>query len=603
MADETLDFDVRVNAHTPQLPQAIALLQQLDTRLASIDAGLNRFTASTQKIQRFGGAVQGVTKSFTELASALYLVERTFGAASRVWGAFDAAGSYAISAMGGRTSTIRAMTQLTGSRDQAALEFYRGQQFSQRTDFTAEQIEKSQTRLMAQGFRDKELYATLFAASDLAAMMPGNKNETLDRITMALSQIKSKGRLQGEELTQQLAEAGLNTTLVKQQLMGAYGLKSTQEVDKLMSKGGVSADVALPAIQRAILAQLGTARAGEYAAGSSGSVQSLISNREEAVKNLLKSFDADQNLPAMDRYKAALKEQGRLFDINSKTGRQLSLVMQDLANTALDGKSAWDEFQSSFIDSFAESYTQSLTKTGRNFAASSIDQLDLLGRSIGRLGSMAALAVNSTDGLTGRVIRSLNDEIDAIGNTQKASTEARIRATVEGSLPGRVAMGIRSMQEDAYNRLLGRGGEGVDVFAEVARARREGERARGEFGEFTGAGEGGGPPGKNLFEFGLDLKFKSKAAKAESKQKDKADPYRGVFWAYQGAVGEGRWASPSVADMVKTQRETATAITSSVSTATGQAPVTIVIQGYEKNKIDLANTIVATLGRQNRQPR
>ena len=602
MADETLDFDVRVNAHTPQLPQAIALLQQLDTRLASIDAGLNRFTASTQKIQRFGGAVQGVTKSFTELASALYLVERTFGAASRVWGAFDAAGSYAISAMGGRTSTIRAMTQLTGSRDQAALEFYRGQQFSQRTDFTAEQIEKSQTRLMAQGFRDKELYATLFAASDLASMMPGNKNETLDRITMALSQIKSKGRLQGEELTQQLAEAGLNTTLVKQQLMGAYGLKSTQEVDKLMSKGGVSADVALPAIQRAILAQLGTARAGEYAAGSSGSVQSLISNREEAVKNLLKSFDADQNLPAMDRYKAALKEQGRLFDINSKTGGQLSLIMQDLANTALDGKSAWTEFQTSFIESFSQSYTEALSKQGRNFVSSSIDQIDMLGRSIGRLGSVASMAVNSTDSLLGSMVGALNDELYAISETQKAKGGTYARAVFEATPLGRVASGLKAAQQAEYNWLFNKGGEGVDVFAAVARARREGERARGEFGEFTGAGTGGGPPGKSLFDFGLNLKFKPKAAKPDT-GKDKTEPYRGVFWSYQGAVGDGRWASSNVADMLKTQRETATAITSSVSTATGQAPVTIVIQGYEKNKIDLANTIVSTLGRQNRQPR
>ena len=151
---ENIDFDVRIRTEAAQLPQAIALLSQLDHRLASIDSGLNKFLANTQKMQSVSSSVGGVTRSFTELASALSLVERSFSAAGRVWGAFDAAGSYAISAMGQRTATMRAFTQLTGSRKQGELELYRGQQFSQKTDFTAEQIEKSQTRLMAQGFRD-----------------------------------------------------------------------------------------------------------------------------------------------------------------------------------------------------------------------------------------------------------------------------------------------------------------------------------------------------------------------------------------------------------------------------------------------------------------
>lgn len=599
---ESLDFEVRVQAHAPQLPQTIALLQQLDARLGSIDAGLNRFAVGAQKMQHVGGAVQGVTKSFTELASALYLVERTFGAASRVWGAFDSAGSYAISAMGQRTATIRALTQFTGSRSQAELELYRGQQFSQRTDFTAEQIEKSQTRLMAQGFRDKDLYATLFAASDLAAAMPGNKNETLDRITGALAQIKSKGRLQGEELTQQLAEAGLNTMLVKQQLMNAYGLKSTQDVDKLIGKGGVTADVALPAIQRAILAQLGTMRAGEYSSGSSGSVQALISNRDEAIKNVLKGFDADEHLPAMDRYKRALAEQGRLFDLNSKTGAQLSLVMQDLANTALDGKSAWAEFQTGFIESFAKSYTDALTKQGRNFAATSIDQLDMLGRSIGRLGAVASIAVNSTDGLFGSMARWLNNEVTAIADTQKATGTSYAKGVFDATLPGRLFGGLKDLQQAEYNYYFHKGGPGVDVMAENARALREGERARAEFGEFSGSGLGGGPPGKNLFGFGLNLKFGTRKTEQANKQVGGEDRYRGVFWGYQGNVGNANWPSPNVSDILQTQRDTATAVTSSAHSKS-QVPVTIVINGYDKNKMDLARAIVSELGRQNRQPR
>ena len=586
---ENIDFDVRIRTEAAQLPQAIALLSQLDHRLASIDSGLNKFLANTQKMQNVSSSVGGVTRSFTELASALSLVERSFSAAGRVWGAFDAAGSYAISAMGQRTATMRAFTQLTGSRKQGELELYRGQQFSQKTDFTAEQIEKSQTRLMAQGFRDKELYGTLFAAADLASMMPGNKNETMDRITMALSQIKSKGKLQGEELTQQLAEAGLNTTLVKQELMKSYGLKSTQDVDKLMGKGGVSADVALPAIQRAILAQLGTTKAGEYSAGSAGSVTALISNRDEAIKNVLKGFDADEHLPAMERYKKVLTEQGKLFDLNSKTGQQLSLVMQDLANTAVNGKSAWAEFQAGFIESFADSYTQSMGKNGRAFDTEGTTQaMRNLGDAIGRLGSIASTAIGSSNGILGLAAQLSANVINKDTGVAQALGEGRYRDAMRGAgsslldrLPGSVARRVSpvgSLVSSLYTKfgpsqMLPSEDGKVPIYPPAMAGRRN---------------------------VPMISKEEAAARRADAAGKSGREPYRGVFWAYQNSTGSATWAQPNISDVVRGQSETAVALTGMASKA-GSSPATIVIQGYQKDKMDLARAVVSELGRLNRQ--
>ena len=64
-------------------------------------------------------------------------------------------------------------------------------------------------------------------------------------------------------------------------------------VDKQMKSGSVTSEQGLLAIQRAIVAQLGTKKLGEYAVGSSGTVAGLQSNREEAFDNLLKSFDSE----------------------------------------------------------------------------------------------------------------------------------------------------------------------------------------------------------------------------------------------------------------------------------------------------------------------
>ena len=630
--DDRLGFELDINADTHSLPQSIQLLSQIDSKLGMIGKGLERFDQGTRKLNGATQGIRSMTMGFTELASALQLVERGLGAVTKLAGMASLGSSYAISAMGERSATIRAYTQLTGSKEQANLELYRAQSFAQKTDFTSEAIEKSQARLMAQGFRGQELYSTLFAASDLASIMPGNKNETLERVTMAMSQIRAKGKLQGEELTQQLAEAGLNTTLVKEQIKKSMGLKSTGEVDKLMGKGQITADIALPAIQRAILQQLGTSRAGEFATSSAGSVTALESNRAEAIKNVLKGFDADENLPAMDRYKKALTDQGRLFDINSKTGKDLSLVVQDLANASLEAQSAVNEFVTGFTESFSESYAKTLAKEGRNDIGSSIDQLDMLGRAIGRLGSVASMAVGRTDTLVGSLAGLLTDQIDAISATQQVSGGMYIKSLLRGTLPGMAASGIQSLEQSAYNRITGKGGEGVDVQAEVRRKLRESESERAAFGEFTGAGMGGGKAPESPFAIKIKEQTRNKA-KADAKAAK--EEYRGVFWGYQfGDVGEGKFASQlptageqAVAELfgsgMKSQVRgmwhskgmgslatltAGTHVTQNAITELGRSiagtpqQVVINISGYGKDKLELARAIATELGRTARQP-
>ena len=635
---ESLDFELNVNADTHNLPDAAKRLADVENGLKRAGAAAERFDKTWRDTQgrlrdergRFVGVGSGLsglaremdaagrayetsvgriarsssasTSRILELAGALSIARSAIGAVGKLAGLVSSGGAYASQAMGERSATIRAYTQLTGSKEQANLELYRAQSYAQKTDFTSEAIEKSQARLMAQGFRGQELYSTLFAASDLAAIMPGNKNETLERVTMAMSQIRAKGKLQGEELTGQLAEAGLNTTIVKEQIRKAMGLKSTGEVDKLMGKGQISADVALPAIQRAILQQLGTSRAGEFATSSAGSVTALESNRAEAIKNVLKGFDADENLPAMERYKKALTDQGRLFDINSKTGKDLSLVVQDLANASLEAKSAVNEFVSGFVESFSDSYAKTLAKEGRNDIGSSIDQLDMLGRAIGRLGSVASMAVSRTDGLVGSLAGLLTDQIDAISATQQVSGGMYIKSLLRGTLPGMAASGIQSLEQSAYNRITGKGGEGVDVQAEVRRKLRESESERAAFGEFTGAGMGGGKAPESPFAIKIKEQTRNKA-KADAKAAK--EEYRGVFWAYQFAGSAGEWAkSPTLGQIATGTHTTAQALTQIGRMAeTGTPPVNIYISGYGKDHLILAKQIATELGRTARQPR
>lgn len=618
--DERLGFELDIDVDAHKVPAAVQLLGQMDDRLMRIGKSLERFEVGTRRMGESSNRVRGMVGNFTELASAAQLAGRAFDVVSKAWGVFEKGGDYAVKAMGERSATIRGYTQLLGGdKKQANLEYYRAQQFSQKTDFTSEQIEKSQARLMAQGFRGKDLYATLFSAADLAAIMPGDKNQTLERVTMAMSQIKAKGKLQGEELTQQLAEAGLNTTLVKQQLMKSLGLKSTAEVDKRMGKGEIGADVALPAIQRAILQQLGTSKAGEYATSASGSLTGLISNRDEAVQNLLKGFDGDENLPAMDRYKKALTEQGKLFDINAKTGKQLSLVVQDMANAAVDAKSAWTEFTSGFISSFAESYDKQLRTTGRDFegaASYASDAMERLGRAIGGLGKVTSDVVGNSNNLFGRLAGKgadvTEDEFARLGLLNQGKYGEFAYQTARGSLPGMAIGGAAG----AVSRAVGKYGYGYkyqdaeDVGFAGRKQLKDTYDAMTDFGTGEGPSKGGGGIG-SLGIFRPDLLAKKAAQKkaiqekAESAKSGKGGGNQGLMWGYDFDGGiTGQWANqPTLGAMMQGTHTTAAALTTAISARQPDQHIEIIIQGYNRDKMDLVQEIATTLGRINRSPR
>lgn len=594
--DERLGFELDIDVDAHKVPAAVQLLGQMDDRLMRIGKSLERFEVGTRRMGESSNRVRGMVGNFTELASAAQLAGRAFDVVSKAWGAFEKGGDYAVKAMGERSATIRGYTQLLGGdKKQANLEYYRAQQFSQKTDFTSEQIEKSQARLMAQGFRGKDLYATLFSAADLAAIMPGDKNQTLERVTMAMSQIKAKGKLQGEELTGQLAEAGLNTTMVKEQIMKSMGLKSTAEVDKKMGKGEISAAVALPAIQRAILQQLGTSKAGEYATSASGSLTGLISNRDEAVQNLLKGFDGDENLPAMERYKKALTEQGKLFDINSRTGKGLSLVVQDMANAALDAKSAWTEFTSGFLDSFAGSYAKELNSSGRNFDTEyATVAVRNLGEAIGKLGTVAAQAIGGTGSLTAVL-------------AQKGANVANGLAEFGGKLQsGNYGGALKDIGSAYLNNTLAPAVLGATPVG------------RGLKTLYDRYGHADTMPTKD--DFDMTGAFASRAniprtipqvskkeiaaAKAEAAAKKGSNEYRGVFWGYDYNGGmTGQWAQPTLGDMVKGSHTTASALTTAINGRVADQQVQIIIQGYGKDKLELARQIATELGRVARSPR
>lgn len=114
--------------------------------------------------------------------------------------------------------------------------------FAERTPFDFPGVRDAAQRMLAFKFAQKDIIPDLTAIGDWAGAM-GKGKEGIDRVVLALGQMKAKGRVQGDEMLQ-LTEAGINAYDYLSKAMGV----STAKVMELQSKGLLPAEQSIRAI-------------------------------------------------------------------------------------------------------------------------------------------------------------------------------------------------------------------------------------------------------------------------------------------------------------------------------------------------------------------
>ena len=165
-------------------------------------------------------------------------------------------------------------TSLLGSADAAAVFISQMQDFAAKTPFEFPQVQDAAKRFLAFGFAAKEVIPTLTAVGDAVSAM-GGSSEMMDRVVMAMGQIKSKGRVQAEELLQ-LAEAGIPAYQILADKLNLTG----QEVANIGEKG-ISAEVALKALTEGM-----GERFGGMMEAQSKSFTGIVSNLKDNAQML-----------------------------------------------------------------------------------------------------------------------------------------------------------------------------------------------------------------------------------------------------------------------------------------------------------------------------
>lgn len=202
-------------------------------------------------IVEIGANSSGLRK---ELQASQRQIKRAFGSEAL---AFSGKAASLIGAIGAAISAVGAASVLTSAKLRAsavAFETLLGSaekakdflddlaQFAAQTPFEFEGLQDTAKKLLAFKFAAGDIIPIMSAIGDAAGML-GSGQEGIDRMTLAISQMQSKGKIQSQEMLQ-LAEAGVNAW---QYLADSMGMSIADVMDKV-SDGEVSSTQGINAI-------------------------------------------------------------------------------------------------------------------------------------------------------------------------------------------------------------------------------------------------------------------------------------------------------------------------------------------------------------------
>nr|WP_255711154.1 tape measure protein [Pelosinus baikalensis] len=150
--------------------------------------------------------------------------------------------AYAIQLSSNMQQAKISMDTMLGSAQKADAMIADLWKFAAETPFEFTELQMATKRMLAFGFAAEDIIPDLTAIGDAAAGL-GVGSEGVNRITLALGQMKAKSKVSGDEMLQ-MTEAGIPAWDILSKSIG----KSTAEVMKLAEKGVIPADQAIQAL-------------------------------------------------------------------------------------------------------------------------------------------------------------------------------------------------------------------------------------------------------------------------------------------------------------------------------------------------------------------
>jgi len=210
---------------------------QLMVKVGADISGAQRGMQQVQQQARgLGGALGGIGRIAAGAFAGL-------GAVALAKGAFSAAKSAVVDFNASMEQSSIAWTTMLGSAQASQKMLADLQQFARTTPFEFPELEQASRRLLAMGFDAKEVIPLMTDLGNAASAL-GLGSEGVNRIGLALGQMRAKTRVSGEEM-RQLTEAGVPAWDILAQAVG----KPIPEVMKLAETGKIASSTFIQAFQ------------------------------------------------------------------------------------------------------------------------------------------------------------------------------------------------------------------------------------------------------------------------------------------------------------------------------------------------------------------
>lgn len=287
MADAA-DFIIRL------IDKATAPAARIAAAMKSVDKALKPI----RKSKAFDVLDRAGTKMFEAGKQAVFL-----GAALGAIGTAVVTGAI-IKAADNAARVERSFSLLTGSATEGQRAFKVVNELVDDLGLNLGTTQKQFQKLLAQQFSIGEAEGLVKMVADLRTI--GVEGEAANRVLIALTQIRAKGRVQQEELLQ-LAEAGISLKLVMEELGKATG-KSLDEVRKMQEAGKIDDAIAFDAIRKAIKKKIGVDEFGDAGRAFANETLTGLVGRIRSAGSLLIQEIGKQANKSVDQLKPALKE-------------------------------------------------------------------------------------------------------------------------------------------------------------------------------------------------------------------------------------------------------------------------------------------------------
>lgn len=172
----------------------------------------------------------------------------------------------------------KAFALLTGDEALGEKTFTRSIELSRQLGMDLETTVHAMQKFLAQQFTPPEAEQWLKLGADLRAV--GVEASALNRVFLDIAHVKATGKLNQRNLNM-FANAGVSAQLILEEA-AKIAKTDMHGIHKLMHKGKLTSDIALPALQRAILRKTHTSEAGE---AGTGFAQNTLRGLVDQLKN------------------------------------------------------------------------------------------------------------------------------------------------------------------------------------------------------------------------------------------------------------------------------------------------------------------------------